>query len=158
MTIGAPSSPTVTVIEIDAVVEHVRDIRHAFATFRGSNSWFGEVDAERPSDGRSSDTKVRERRNLRWWLRQLDRCVGTQGFAVGVRPSIADASIYFCFGDVCPELRGGPYESGAEPFGDIAALRRAMQAESPRLVRIVDRFPSLPGVREYLETREPQSF
>ena len=34
----------------------------------------------------------------------------------------------------------------------------AMQAESPRLVRIVDRFPSLPGVREYLETREPQSF
>ena len=32
--------------QVDAVVEHVRDIRHAFATFRGSNSWFGETDPD----------------------------------------------------------------------------------------------------------------
>ena len=144
--------------QIDAVVEHVRDIRHAFATFRGSNSWFGEVDRQKSSDGRSSDTRVRERRNLRWWLRRLDSCVGDQGFAVGSRASIADASLYFCFGEVCAELKGGPYESAAEPFGDLAATRRAMQAESPNLARIVERFPSLPGVREYLECREPQAF
>ena len=144
--------------QVDAVVEHVRDIRHAFATFRGSNSWFGEVDGQKATDGRSSDTRVRERRNLRWWLRQLDCCVGDHGFAVGRRASIADASLYFCFGEVCAELKGGPYESAAEPFGDLAATRRAMQAESPKLARIVERFPALPGVREYLEGREPQAF
>lgn len=143
---------------VDAVVEHVRDIRHAFATFRGSNSWFGEIDGHQPSVGRSSDSCVRERRNLRWWLRQLDKCVGDDGFAIGGRPSIADVSLYYCFGDVCEELQGGPYESGAEPFGDLSATRRALHAESPRVARIVERFPALPGVREYLEGREPQVF
>ena len=86
--------------QIDAVVEHVRDIRHAFATFRGSNSWFGEVDGQKASDGRSSDTRVRERRNLRWWLRQLDRCVGDHGFAVGRRASIAIAAALLVVGAV----------------------------------------------------------
>ena len=57
---------------------------------------------------------MRERRNLRCWLRRLDSCVGDQGFAVGSRASIADASLYFCFGEVCAELKGGPYESAAE--------------------------------------------
>ena len=144
--------------QIDAVVEHVRDIRHAFATFRGSNSWFGETDPDAPSGSPSSDTKTRERRNLRWYLRKLEKCVGDDGFTCGGRPSIADASIYFCFGEVCEELKGGPYESGAEPFGDAAATLRALRAESPRIARIVERFPTLPGVCEYLRTREPEAF
>ena len=146
--------------QVDAVVEHVRDLRHAFATFRGDNSWFGEADPEQAAanTGRSSDTRVRARRNLRWWLRRLDCCVGDGGFAVGGQPSIADASLYFCFGDVCEELRGGPYESDAEPFGDLPATRRALRAEAPRLARIVELFPTLPGVREYLDGRAPQAF
>ena len=53
--------------------------------------------------------------------------MGDQGFAVGNRPSIADASLYFCFGEVCAELKGGPYESVAEPFGDLAATRSVLK-------------------------------
>ena len=101
---------------------------------------------------------IREKRNLGFWLRRLNKCVGDDGFACGGRLSVADASIYFCFGENCPELRGGPYESGAEPFGNLEATRRALRVHGPRVVKIVDRFLSLPGVSEYLAAREPQVF
>ena len=136
----------------------MRDILHASETYRVSNTWFGEVYREQPRDRRSSDTRVREKRNLRWWLRHLERCMDDDGFVVGARPYIADASVYFCFGDVSDELKGGLNASGAESFGDRAATWRALHAESPRIARIVERFPALPGVREYIEGREPEAF
>lgn len=150
--------------QIDALVEHVRDIRHAFATFRGSTDWFGDFIFEPADDDtgrvlrRTSSSVLREERNLGYWLRRLDECLGDDGFAFGGSPSVADASIYFCFGDCCPELRGGPYESGAEPFGNLEATRRALNAYGPRVSKVVERFQSLPGVKEYLSKRDPQVF
>ena len=163
--------------QINAIVEHVRDIRHAFATFKGSNTWFGEAllegtpSLEKANDAtksnntttttttrQSSDAATRENRNLGFWLRRLDDCVGDDGFAFAGAPSVADASVFFCFGETCPELRGGPYESGAEPFGDLRATRRALAAHGPRVARIVERVGAMAGVQAYLATREPQVF
>jgi glutathione S-transferase len=159
--------------QINAIVEHVRDIRHAFATFKGSNDWFGDalVDtddaaaaAAAASDnskrlGRlSSSATMRENRNLGFWLRRLNKCVGDDGFSYGGAPTVADASIFFCFGESCPELRGGPYESGAEPFGNLQATRCALDMHGSRVASIVERFRAMAGVHEYLSTREPMVF
>ena len=94
----------------------------------------------------------RKERQLRWFLDQVEGSLDSSGYAVGGRPSLADAYFFNMLGEYAPELG-----AKGEPFGSIAATGRVMEAY-PKLFAVVKTFRASPGMAHYLDTRGKMGF
>jgi len=139
--------------QIDAICEHMVDIKAAFravapygaeVTPAAHAIWF-----DTPA---SPELGGRKERQLRWFLDQVVLSLGDDGYSVGGRPSLADAYFYNMLGEHAAGLGGK-----GEPFGNMEATVRVL-SEYPKLLAVVNKFGSSPGMKFYLGMRGEMKF
>jgi len=139
--------------QIDALCEHVFDVQAAFrklvpyghsmseAELAAATATWLSTPAEPKLPGRAE-------RQLRWFLGQVEgQLPAGARFAVGDRPSLADAYLFNLLGEVAPELG-----TAGEPFGDLAGVGAALE-HYPKIAGIVAQFKASPGMTAYLNSR-----
>jgi len=106
-----------------------------------------------------ADMKLRSKRRLGFYLARLESLVGSDGFAVGTRFSLADALIYFMFGETLKddEAKETVAQHKREPLCSAARTEKAL-ATAPKIKKIVDTFRAHAGVAKWLSTRGIQRF
>jgi len=151
--------------EIDALVEHVVDMKAAFKKLLSS--------ANASTDGGDDDTEHfrtialwhrtpaqprldgKGERRLQWFLQDIELLLPGDGYAVGARPSLADAVLYSVLGENAPEVKAdtavGKLARGAY-FGDLDETKRVLNM-FPKLWQVVHNFGHSDGMKLYLETR-----
>jgi len=117
--------------QIDAIAEHVRDIKDAWRKTQAlkdtekqeaTAKWFAE--------------------DLPGWFGKLEKVVGANGVAVGTKTSLADIALWSLAADSFPDK-------------DAAA---AAIAPHPKLVLIRDHVAALPGLQGWLQKRPLTAF
>ena len=111
------------------------------------------TDYSGPADG-----SKRASRNVLWHAKRLEGIVGTGGFAVGNKISLADVLIHNRFGDSLPEAGNEKIASFMrEPLKSLAHTQKLL-ASCPNLSQIVQNVANHAEVKKWLETRGPQGF
>jgi len=131
--------------QIDTLCGLVKDTEAAFGKEDDKDKWFT-----------SMATKQGERA-LPFYLAGLEKLVGSDGFAVGGKVSLADAVIYRFFGESATTagLFGAPE---SVPMGNAAATEAALAQFAPKLSKIVTTFRTCPAIAAYLAQRPTQLF
>jgi glutathione S-transferase len=145
--------------QIDSLCEHIVDIKSAWRklvpygkdmtdeeTQSANKLWF-----DTPASPALDDRKERQ---LQWFLEQVERTLPGDGFAVGGRPSLADAHLFNMLGEHASEVLPA---SKAEPFGSLADTAGAL-AKYPKLLAVVHAFKNSPGMKHYLGNRGHMGF
>lgn len=140
---------------IDAICEHLADVQVAYRKiipyknkltddekFEKLKIWF-----DTPAD--APEVEGRRNRQLQWFLSGIEQLLPGDGYAVGGRPSLADAMLYNMLGEHAPEVEPA---SAGEPFGDLSGVTRVLD-NFPKLKEVVEVFGNSPGMKQYLETR-----
>jgi len=144
--------------QIDSMCEHVVDIKAAFRkVFPYGKKLTNEERAEAELIWFNTPSmpalEGRAERQLHWFLEQVEGFLPGDGFAVGGRPSMADAYFFNLLGEHAAEL---PEAKGA-PFGNLEATKKVLQ-QFPKLRGVVKAFRQSPGMTYYLANRHPMEF
>ena len=144
--------------EIDAMTEHVADIKTAYRKLfpygvelsedvreRNAAIWF-DTPATPALEGRKE-------RQLRWFLGNVERLLPGDGYAVGGRPSLADAYWYNLLG----ERAEGLGRKGEGWFQDHERTKKVLM-DFPKIRYVLETFRASPGMRAWLARRGPQEF
>lgn len=149
--------------QIDSICEHFVDVKAAYRKIIPYKSTQTD-DEKKAALALWFDTPAtpvlenRKERQLQWFLDQVERFLPGDGYAVGGRPSLADACIFNKLGEHAPELCTDKAVScTGEPFGDISAMSRTLE-KYPKLKAVVDHFKNSPGMKHYLATRGVMKF
>lgn len=147
--------------EIESMLGHVEDVKTAYrklfpygVTLEESvkrvnrETWF-DTPAAPALEGRKE-------RQLRWFLGNVERILPGDGYAVGGRPSLADAYWYNLLGEHVPPEQGLG-EKGEGWFQDRASTDRVLTMY-PKLAAVVKTFGTSPGMVNWLATRGKQGF
>jgi len=112
---GLLGDTDVQAAQIDAIVEHTRDIREAFWKI------FGIKDAEE----KASATAKWYAEDLPGWYGKLEKVVGPDGFAVGTKTSYADLALWSLL-DSTPDKEGAAAAVAHAP--KVAAIQHRVAA------------------------------
>lgn len=147
-TYGLNGSSDLEAAQIDCICELVNDISTDFNKQEDKAKWFNTTSAEGFKQGE---------RQLQWYLEKLDQIVGSDGFAVGGKSSMADAILYAKFGEACitKGLLGNP---DSQPMGDGAKVKELLAKCSPKVAKVVATWAALPAMQTYLANRGDQLF
>lgn len=142
-TYGLNGKTSTEAAQIDTVCEIMSDIADAFSKQEDKEKWFNTS---------SKDGCKQGERQLQWFLEQLEKLVGKDGFAVGGTVSMADAVLYNKLGERCTTkgLFGSP---DSQPMGNGAKVDECLARCAPRVALIVSTFGSLPRMQAYLKQR-----
>merc|ERR1740117_1455968 len=140
--------------EIDALVEHVSDMKDAWRKLIPYGNKMSDKEKQAATTVWFSTTASpvldgKKERQLQWFLGHLEGYVGDK-FAIGGRPSLADAVLFNALGEHAPEIEG----ASGQPYGDVAAMTATL-ANFPKLLQVVETFKASPGMQHYLATRAP---
>lgn len=154
---GMMGSSDIDAAQIEAICEHIYELGDAYRKLfpygkqfpaeeeaKLNATWF-DTPASPAQEGRAE-------RQLEWYLAAIERTVGSDGYAFGGQPSLADAVIYNALGEVCADLG-----KKGEPFNDKARLD-AKLASNPNLQAILTTFGSSENMVKYLGERGVQEF
>lgn len=151
--------------QILAIGEHVKELNTAFRaivawgaepTEEQLQKWFeeGATDSTGPADRAGHSTRF-----LTWWLGRIEAVLGSQGFAVGDKLSLADVQLFFIFGDYLREneVAADFPQFKREPFGSKARTD-AILAKFPKVKASVDSVANNANVQKWLASRGVQGF
>jgi len=124
---------------IDTVCGLVWDTTEAFGKMEDKTKWF-EGDGTAMGD-----------RGLQWFVKRMEKVVG-DGFAVGGRPSMADAVIYSKLGEACT-TKGLFGNTASEPMDDGAKVAEVLAQHAPKLAKIVANWENHPAMQAHLANR-----
>ena len=134
-------SNALDIARIDNLCELAQDADDAFGKLsskdKEAGAWFADEEGKR---------------TLPFWLRSIEKLVGSDGFAIGGALSAADIVLYSKFADCCT-TRGlfGPPNS--EPFGSKTKTDDALAKYAPKLGSILSQLHRKPEMQAYLEAR-----
>ena len=149
---GLMGSTTFEAAKIIEFSEHVKELNSAF---RALVPWGSEpkeeamttffdsdeaTDYEGPADG-----SKRSGRQLKWFVGRMEKLVGSDGFAVGGKLSLADVLLYNMFADKLAPGKGEPFNSAART--DLALEK------CPKLKACIASVAEHENVKKWLETR-----
>jgi len=107
----------------------------------------------------------RENRYFRWYMMYIEELCGSDGFVVGDSFTVADALIWITLRDVCTDLpeklyNGQPGSYMSYPFraANLETTTNILQADFPKVYKIVENFNSCPAMEKYLAARGTQMF
>jgi glutathione S-transferase len=149
--------------QIIAVVEHVKEM---LGVWRGLVPWGTDPSQETSDkwfDGGASDNSgpaVRGNdRYLTWWLGRIENALGSNGFAVGDKLSLADVALYNALGEYLrvEEAAEGTPASKREAFGDKARTD-AKVAGFPKVAAAVNAVRNNANAQKWWDTRGVQGF
>jgi len=161
---GMMGTNDVEAAKIMMLCAHVADMKTAF-----TNVWpYGGETPEGDWQGKwfdsPEDTDDRSQRFLRWYLKRIEPLVGADGFAVGGKYSLADATMYNLLGESCPDLpdklyHGATSDRHKTPFGsDFSRTEAVMKEVAPKMLAIVLKWRDNENLQTYLKNRGPQAF
>jgi glutathione S-transferase len=145
---GLSGSNAYETAKIDSICEMITDITGDFDKANDKDKWFNTSAADGSAQGN---------RSFAYYLEQLEKVVGKNGFAVGNSFSMADAVIYNKFAETCTTqgLFGSPK---SEPMQNKAAVDRCIAQSAPSVAKIISNFASNPGMQAHLKNRGHQMF
>ena len=144
--------------QIDSLCEHIIDIK---AAFRKLFPYKVEQTTEEKAINHDiwfnteplPELEGRKNRQLQWFLETMEGILGSDGFSVGGRPSLADAYLFNLLGEEATELgdKGEGWFSNRQGTDRVLALY-------PKLDAVVETFKFSPGMQTYLTTRGDMKF
>lgn len=162
---GLMGSSTFDAGHILSISEHIKEMSQAFfklvpwgtePTAEKMDSWFdgGAKDLTGPADREGASTRY-----LSWYAGRIEAALGSGGYAVGDKLSLADVLIYYAFAETLADDQAGPDFPAfrKEPFGNKARTDE-MLARHPRLKASCDAVASNENVQKWLRERGVQGF
>lgn len=128
---------------IDTICEIVNDIGDAFNKAEDKDKWF------------SASSKVAYKqgeRQLQWYVENLEKLLGDDGFAVGDKFSMADAVIYARFGEAAT-TKGLFGSTDSQPMSNGAEVAKVLANNAPKLNKIVNNWRNNSAIQKYLQER-----
>eukprot|EP00602_Paraphysomonas_sp_CaronLab_P006794 CAMPEP_0185017856 /NCGR_PEP_ID=MMETSP1103-20130426/732_1 /TAXON_ID=36769 /ORGANISM="Paraphysomonas bandaiensis, Strain Caron Lab Isolate" /LENGTH=228 /DNA_ID=CAMNT_0027547451 /DNA_START=59 /DNA_END=742 /DNA_ORIENTATION=- len=132
---GLMGSSTLEGAQIIAICEHLKELMDAYRTLlpwgqepdaKNLDKWFNEgaMDVTGPAVGQD-----RSIRYLHWFAGRIEACLGSNGFAVGSKLSLADVFINYVFAETLSAEQAPPDfpKYRREPFGDKERTDAALQ-------------------------------
>lgn len=122
-------------------------------------TWFAES-AAKDYCGPSDMSGTRGERRARWFMNRLETFLGSDGFAVGGKLSLADLLIYNAFAETLTddEIPRPDFPAARRyPFGDLEATNAAL-ADCPKLSAIIASVKADANIQAYLAGRGKQMF
>lgn len=151
--------------QILSILEHVKEMRTKYSELipwgvepseEKLDTWFnqGATDVSGPADRAGYATRYAQ-----WWFGRIEATLGTNGFAVGNRISLADVILFAVLGDYLRDSESKPEipQWKREPFGSKARTD-ALLARHPRLQASVRAVAENAGAQRWLENRGVQGF
>ena len=161
---GLMGSSNLEAAQIISISEHLKELMTAF---RALVPWGQEPSAEALDkwfDGGATDISGyavgadRSNRFLSWWMGRIEATLGSEGFAVGNKLSLADVLIYETFAEYLKD----------EEAGDLPKFRRESFCSKARTDLALSKYPKIsasceavasnPNIKKWLEIRGVQSF
>jgi glutathione S-transferase len=130
---------------IDTISEIIADCQDAFGNAKDKDIWF------------SSESMAQGSRALFYHISGLNTLVGSNGFAVGNKFSMADCVIFNFFGEVA-DTAGVFGSPRSEPMGSSKKTDAALAKWAPNLAAIIKNFGSTSNMQKYLAGRGNQLF
>lgn len=162
---GLMGSNNLEAAQIISIAEHLKEMMTAFRqvlpygtepTEELLEKWFesGATDSTGPADRAGYSSRF-----LKWWMGRIEQTLGSNGFAVGGKLSLADVLIYNIFAEhLKPEEYGeGVAQWRGEPFGSTARTEAALAAH-PKIKACCDSVAANANVQQWLATRGKQGF
>jgi len=151
--------------KILSIGEHLRELLTAFRsivphgtepTSENLEKWFeqGATDSTGPADRAGHSTRF-----LTWWLGRIEAVLGSEGFAVGNKLSLADVQLFFVLGEYLREDEAAADfpQWKREPFGSKARTD-AILAKFPKVKASVDSVANNANVQKWRAARGVQGF
>lgn len=161
---GLLGSNTLEAAQILGVAEHIKEMRIAYAGLvpygseptPESEVWFdqGAMDFTGAADRTGQKTRY-----LTWWTGRIEASLGSSGFAVGNKLSLADVLLFNAYGEVlaADQAPEGFPAYRCEPFGNKAKTD-AVLAKFPKVAACVKAVASNANVQKWLAMRGKQGF
>ena len=94
------------------------------------------------------------KRGFCWFVGRIERLVGSNGFAVGSKLSLADVLLFRLLADVVPADAANEKEAAhrREPFGSVTRVNAAL-AKCPKVKAILANVGSNSNLKKYLAAR-----
>lgn len=162
---GLMGSSTMDAAHILSISEHLKEMYQAYFKLvpfgvtpsdEDLDKWFNE--------GAKDVTGVADRagqptRYLSWWMGRIERVLGSDGFAVGGKLSLADVVLYYAFYETLADDQCAPDfpQQRKEPFGSKARMD-ALLAEHPRVKASCEAVASHENIKKWREIRGVQGF
>lgn len=144
-TYGLNGANSVEAGKIDCLCEIVQDASDAFGKAEDKDAWF------------TSEDMAQGKRGLFYYITGLNGLVGSDGFSVGGKVSMADCVIYRFFGE-CADTAGLFGTPRSEPMGSSEKTDAALAKYAPNLAHIVKAFGESANMKAYLANRGEQMF
>jgi len=155
---GLMGSNTFEAAKIIEFGEHIKELKAAYSALVPYGSkpepekeaiFFDSEEAtdyEGPADGAK-----RSARQLKWFAGRIEKLLGSDGFAVGGKLSLADVLLYNAFADTLP--------GKGEPFGSKERVDAALE-NYPKMKACIASIANHKNVKKWLEDREklPNNF
>jgi len=153
--------------QIIAISEHIKELRTEYnkivpwgtaPTAEALTKWFteGAADISGPADRAGYSTRF-----ATWWSGRIEATLGSNGFAVGNKLSLADVLLYNAYAETLLESEvpeGADFPSWKrEPFGDKAATDKLLAAH-PKIAASVAAVASNENFQKWLSIRGKQGF
>jgi glutathione S-transferase len=161
---GLMGSSTLEAAQILSISEHIKEMMAVFRTVvpygqepteEALEKWFnsGATDRTGPADGAS-----RSSRYLMWWMGRIEETLGSNGFAVGTKLSLADVLIYETFSEFLKDEEAGSLPSFRRECFCSKAKTDALLAKYPKLQASSMAVASNANLQKWLSIRGPQAF
>jgi glutathione S-transferase len=148
-----------------SVSEHIKEMAQGWSklvpwgtepTEENLELWFngGAKDVTGTADGQGASTRY-----LTWWAGRIEAILGTDGFAVGGKLSLADVLLYYLFAETLADDQAAPDFPNfrKEPFGSKARTDEFL-TRHPRIKASCDAVANHANVKKWLSERGVQGF
>lgn len=159
---GADHMEAATIL---AIQEHLKEMNSAFRTLVPYGSEPTKEAVDKWFEGGADDVKgaanmkTRSERFLRWFVGRIELQVGGDGYAVGGKPSLADALIFNAFNEHLSSAQAKetvkPFNR--EPFTSLSRTASVLKA-APKLCKVIANVEAHPGIQRWLAERGIQGF
>ncbi len=151
--------------QILSIGEHLREMLNVHKkivppgtepSIENANIWF---DTGAEDDNGIADRSKQSTRYLKWWLGRIERALGSNGFAVGSKLSLADIQIYYVFAETLTDAESpeGFPQWKRQPFGNKARME-AILTNYPKISSSINAVAGNVNFQKWLSTRGPQDF
>jgi glutathione S-transferase len=151
--------------QILGVSEHLREMMLAFralvsygedATSEAADQWF---DSGSTDVSGTADSSKRSTRYLQWWMGRIENSLGSYGFAVGDKLSLADILLYYYFAEMMTDAEAPDEfpQYKRVPFGNKERIDVAL-ARYPKISASIGAVQGNANFQKWLSIRGPQGF
>ena len=162
--LGLLGSSNLEAAQIISIQEHLKELIQAFRSLLPPNgtpteeildTWFtgGSTDITGTADGSGRSTRY-----LPWFAGRIEQTLGSEGFAVGNKLSLADILLYNLFAETLKDEEAGSVPQWRrEPFGSKARMD-AVLATCPKISASIAAVASNENFQKWLSIRGTQNF